>query len=92
MPEQLKNTLEVYEFLEYAAPKLIQALKDGVQPQDLAVLMDPAMWTKAQAALADIELVKAEVSPLDFDKAEILAVRSLRLGKMVHAALANSPA
>lgn len=84
---QLKNTLEVYEFLEYAAPKLIQALKDGVQPQDLAVLMDPAMWTKAQAALADIELVKGEVAPLDFEKAEILAVRSLRLGKLIHGVL-----
>lgn len=68
----IQNVIELLDFAELAAVKVIVAGKDGYALDDLSVLIDAELWSKGKLALEGVSDVGSEFK--DLDAAEISAL------------------
>lgn len=83
----IKETLEVLDFANLLAVKMIAALKDGAQLDDLKLLLDAELHAKGKAALDGFAIVKEELKDVSLDEAPELALKGIKMAKDVLEAL-----
>lgn len=80
---EIKETMEVMDFAEAVAVKVIVALKDGLSPADVAVLLDAELWAKGKVAVEGLAQIPGEVKDLSFDEAAQMSVKALKMAEAI---------
>ena len=87
MEEQKKGIQEVVELLDFAelaAVKVIAAGKDGFGLEDLSVLIDSELWSKGKLALEGVGQVGGEFKDLDGEEISLLVSKLFVMAKHIY--------
>lgn len=79
----IKEMLEVMEFMKVLGVKLGVAFKDGLQPQDALVALDPQVWAAAQVAFEGIKEIPAEAKNLSIAEGGQLALKGFEIAEAI---------
>ena len=87
----IKEVMEVLDLVEHLAVKGLDAAKDGIGIEDIAILLDPTLFAKANAAIGGLGDADDELKDLSIAEIKLVLDRLVDITAKVLTALKPAP-